>query len=120
MGLSAGLIAIAAASYAIAALTKSRSLPPNGLIGIRTRATRLSGAAWTAGHDAARPALLTSSAVSVSGAIGLTLLGISLDVQHSGDAAVVIIGVTTYAVALALVAWASVKANTAARDVGRD
>lgn len=117
LGFSAGLMAIAAVTYAIAALAQSRSLPLNGLIGIRTRATRRSEAAWIAAHDAARPALLASSVISVCGSIGAVLAGVALNAQRCGDAVVVVFGICTYVIALVLLARATVKANAAARKV---
>lgn len=59
--------------WAVSRAGASGALGPNGAVGIRTRATRRSEAAWRAGHAAAvRPALMTSvgpAAVSVPGAL---------------------------------------------------
>lgn len=117
VGLSAGLIAMALAAYAVAALAKSRHLPLSGMIGIRTRATRRSEASWIAGHDAARSALLTAAVIGVCGAATTVPLGLALASQQNGENIVLVLGLSTYVVVLALLGLATSRANTAAREV---
>ncbi|CAB4962402.1 unannotated protein [freshwater metagenome] len=52
-----GLVTVAAAMWFVARAGERGDLPRNGLVGIRTTATRASDRAWAAGHRAAaRPA----------------------------------------------------------------
>lgn len=120
LGLSTGLFAIGLVCYVGAALVKSRSLPPNGLIGIRTRATCRSTESWFAGHDAARPVLVAAAVVGICGAAITVVVGVALGLQCEGDGPVLLVAGSLYVVVLALLTWATVRAHKAARRVGPD
>jgi uncharacterized membrane protein len=72
----------------ITVLCATGRIPANGLLGIRTPATKRSGAAWTAGHRAAAK-LLVPAAVIVGGLSAAVILGWSvagLPVETTGHA----------------------------------
>ncbi len=52
-----GLVTLALVLLGTAAAIRGGSLPRNGAVGIRTRATRHCDACWAAGHAAASPGL---------------------------------------------------------------
>lgn len=101
--------------YAIAALAKSHSLPMNGMVGIRIPSTRRSEVAWFAGHDAARPALLGAAVVGLCGAVVTVLVGVLLGSSRSGDDTVTTVGLVAYGIVVAVVGFATYRADAAAR-----
>lgn len=119
IGLALGL----APSFALGALlfgmvarsAAEGSLDRNGLVGIRTRATRSSDEAWRAGHAAALPSMRVAGRVSLGSAVvlpGVALAGVGPGVVGAvaGAAAAVLIGVLLLA---------SRRADRAARAVAR-
>lgn len=89
--------------------SRTGTLERNGLVGIRTRATMASDAAWDAGHRAAAPALGAAAwACGVSG-----LAGTVLAIVGSWLAGVAVVG--GYLVLTATMVVATVRAGRAAR-----
>ncbi|MEU8892904.1 SdpI family protein [Streptomyces sp. NPDC048442] len=95
----------------------SGSIQRNSAIGIRTKATMASDAAWAKGHAAAAPTLtatfLTAYAV---GAISL-VTGVVMMVSDGRNPAVLVLPLCGLVVVLGLLVAASVRANAAARAV---
>lgn len=117
ISLAGGLIVIAVVCGAMSAMIASGALTRNGLVGIRTRATRRSDAAWSAGHEAARPAVRVTTVVSAAAALATVLVGIGLSGSPSADDATLVVGLSGYAVVLAVLGYACVQADRAARVV---
>ena len=66
-----GLVTVAAAMWFVARAGERGDLPRNGLVGIRTSATRASDRAWAAGHRAAAGPARTMAQVVVGLAVAL-------------------------------------------------
>ena len=64
-----GLVTVAVAMWFVARAGEQGDLPRNGLVGIRTSATRASDRAWEAGHRAAAGPALTMARVVVGIAV---------------------------------------------------
>jgi hypothetical protein len=89
-------------------------LARNGMMGIRTRATRSSDAAWEAGHQAAsRPMYWCAVACAVSLVV---VLGVA--VAGGSDGGVLLTAGVGGAVVMALLLFAVRQANGAARAAG--
>jgi hypothetical protein len=96
----------------------SGNIQRNSAIGIRTKATMASDAAWARGHAASEP-MLTATFLTAyaAGAISVAL-GVVMMVADSGNPAVLIVPLCGLVVVLGLLVAASVTANSAARAVG--
>lgn len=90
------------------------SLPLNDSVGIRSKHTRASPAAWTAGHAAAAP-LLTAAGIIAATLGVLTIVLAVLFGATWGMAPALVTGGTGYTVAVALVLVGTRRANRAAR-----
>jgi hypothetical protein len=81
-------LGLAVLGAVITVLCAAGRIPANGLVGIRTPATRCSEAAWTAGHRAAAqilvPAAVIVGALSVAVILGWNVAG--LPVETTGGA----------------------------------
>lgn len=97
-----GLLAVAAVCWWVRHAHRAGDLPPNGIIGIRTRATRQSHEAWDAGHEAASPWLLTTAVVGLVCGVLVLVLAIwgndtavvaSTVLMFAGFAAVIVLAV---------------------------
>lgn len=107
---SVGLLFLSGVLHFIKSATKSGVLDRNSAIGIRTRTTTSSDAAWEAGHHAAGPWLLAgaltgyfiallSTVLTVFGALAGTLGPAALLVPGSGFLAVCVMLVVATVVA---------------------
>lgn len=111
-----GLVVVGGAMLLIAGMGAKGSLARNGAVGIRTRATQVSDAAWQAGHESAAPVL------RVTGLLGLlcaVALAVSAAVWPWGEPLPVGTGVlfaAGYGVTLGGVLFATRRANAAARE----
>lgn len=113
VSLAVPLLSLGAVLLGVAQAIATGALPRNGLVGLRTSATRASDRAWAAGHSAARSALTATGVVLLASGLGAVLLAL-LSVS-AGDV-VVVAGWLVLAVGM-LVAVRS--ANAAARAADR-
>lgn len=109
-----GLLTLALVLLAVASGARSGSLERNGLIGLRTRSTRSSDAAWAAGHRAAYGALRATGWLC-AGCAAVTLL-VQLVVPASPAA--LLTGGVGYAGAVAGLLVSTRRADRAARRSG--
>lgn len=86
-------------------------LPRNGLIGLRTKATRRSDAAWTAGHQAAIPWVR----LSVGLGSGLAILGAIVSFTSVPVVIPAVLSGLGYLAFVGLLLWAIPVANRAAK-----
>lgn len=97
--------------------TKSGSLAPNSAVGFRTRATLASEQAWHLGHTTALPYLRLCALVgALTCAISL-IAAIAAAATGGSYAPAVLIAAIGWTGQLTLLLVASVKANTAAKQV---
>lgn len=113
-GLAGGLVALALFCFGVSLAVATRSLPPNALVGIRTRATRASAEAWYVGHRAARPAL------RLGGLVALVGMAVVLITGASDPDRVLPVGLASYGVVLVVLLAAAFLADRAARRVARE
>ncbi len=91
-------------------------LPVNGLLGIRTSATKRSESAWRTGYAAAQHLLRVAAVVALTGAVVTLVLPFALGVTtDAADAVTTVAMLSAYAVVTALLLWATRVANAAAR-----
>jgi hypothetical protein len=107
-----GLVLIAVLTELTARATAGGDLPVNGLLGIRTAATKRSEAAWRAGHAAALPALHVTAVAALVGA-AVTLVVALLGPDADGVTTVVLL--LAYAIVVVLLLWSTRAATAAAR-----
>lgn len=114
-----GLWVVAAVFALLARQIRNDALPRNHLVGIRTRATLRSDAAWQAGHRAAEP--LTRRTAQVAAAAGALTVLVAAGLEWAGVAESAAVPVTLavlglgYAVFLVLTLRLAVLAHRAAR-----
>lgn len=115
-----GLIVIALFMWLIVRSFTRGELPVNSVMGIRTRTTRSSEAAWRAAHAAATPGLRVIIVVAVAGAVIPVILAVALgpDTASGARATDLAVGVA-YAVVIILLVHVTVVADSAARKVER-
>jgi hypothetical protein len=116
--MSVGLLTLSGASALVARASRERSLSSNGVIGIRTGATKSSEVAWNAGHDAARPFLIAGAITTASMALIVAAVAVFTLIDGRSQDLAVWIGLTSYAVALGVLLAATRAANAAARRSG--
>lgn len=117
-----GALLFSLLSLGMGGAIKKGSLERNGAIGIRTKATLMSDAAWSEGHKAAIPYL---NAVAITGFMG-ALFSVLAFVFLKPDNGVVtgsqfVLPVATIIVQIAILLWSATKADKAAKlvDAGR-
>ncbi|MCX5204975.1 SdpI family protein [Streptomyces sp. NBC_00237] len=96
----------------------SGNIQRNSAIGIRTKATMASDAAWERGHAASAPMLTATFLTAYAAGAISVVLGVVMMVSDSANAAVIVVPLCGLVVVLGLLVAASVAANTAARAVG--
>lgn len=111
--LSAGLLVIAVLCQAIARAGARGSLPRQSQIGLRTRATKASDAAWESGHRAAAP-VLRVVALTIT---GFLLLGLVVALFGEAMPSLWMLA-AGYVVGIAGLLWGARAADQAARAVG--
>ncbi|MFE9252042.1 SdpI family protein [Streptomyces sp. NPDC007088] len=115
----AGLLTLGAVIHYMKSQVASGSIQRNSAIGIRTKATMSSDRAWQAGHTSAAPMLtVTFLTAYATGAVSLAL-GLAFTLSDTVNATVIIVPSAGLAGVLALITAAAIKANAAARAVGR-
>ena len=112
---SAALSAVCLLQFVMTQVGATRGMGPNRLAGIKTKATLASEGAWSAGHAAAQPALLTAAVTGFGLAIPLALWQASSDTDPT-PAFTVVCAVSAVAVAV-LFGLAVHRANRAARHI---
>ena len=116
LSLAAPVIAMGLVMLAVAAAIPAGSLVRNGLIGIRTRATRASDEAWVAGHRAAYRTVRGTGWSCL--AVGGLLVPLALLVDASHRAPVVLTGAgAAYLVVFVGLVLSVRRADRAARRV---
>jgi hypothetical protein len=115
--LAVALIVVSAACNWVARLTRARALDPNGAIGLRTRQTRRSEAAWYAGHDAARPFLMAATFTGVVGAVLVLVVAFLQRDDVTGQPVGVWLGIASLAVVVLVLVVGTSAANRAADAV---
>ena len=103
------------ATVAVAAIIATRSaatgnLTRNSSIGIRTRHTQASDDAWRAGHSAALPLMKLTGWIAIVVVVSAIMAGIAFDTTWS-----ISIGLFGLILEVAVVFWATARANRAAR-----
>lgn len=112
----AGLLIVALVLGMVAGMSRHGTLPPNGTIGLRTRATRASDAAWYAGHRAAARWLKLAVWICLFCAALVMATAILLPTtSEAGDLPVFVVLLASYAFLVAGVVVAVRAANRAAR-----
>ncbi|QHY97543.1 hypothetical protein SSPS47_20785 [Streptomyces sp. S4.7] len=91
----------------------------NSAIGIRTKATMSSDAAWEAGHAAAAPLLAVTFLTAYALGAITVLIGLVSALGDIDDAAVLVVPLGGILVFLGLLSTAAARANAAARATGR-
>ena len=95
------------------------SLEANSAVGLRTKATKSSNAAWRQGHQAARPLMLAAAITGMVGAITtLSLLLVDPESLSEGPTGLMIPGAALLAT-LALLISSGIQADRKAKDVLR-
>lgn len=104
----------------LVSMIQREKLPLNGLVGIRTSATRHCEKCWTVGHRAALPVLRLTVLVAVLVAVVTGVLVVWAPWGAGGvDLVAGISEVVGYSLVLGLVVWGAVVAHRAARAVHR-
>ncbi|WP_329035079.1 SdpI family protein [Streptomyces sp. NBC_01725] len=91
----------------------------NSAIGIRTKATMSSDAAWEAGHARAAPLLAVTFVTAYALGAITVLIGLVSALADIDDAAVLVVPLGGILVFLGLLSTAAARANAAARATGR-
>ncbi|GAA1346584.1 SdpI family protein [Falsarthrobacter nasiphocae] len=108
-----GLVLVSAVFLSVAGAAKAGTLPPNGAVGIRTRATKANDAAWYAGHIAGAPVLKLGGA----GGLVLAVVAAAVLIIARASTPALVISLAGYAAILAAAIISAVKANAAARPL---
>jgi uncharacterized membrane protein len=111
-----GLVLIAVLTELTTRAAADGDIPVNGLLGIRTAATKRSEAAWRAGHTAALPVLHLTAVAAVVGAAVTFVVALVLGADSNGITTLVLL--LAYAVVVLLLLRAAQVANAAARSAG--
>lgn len=106
-----GNLTIALTCAVLAFLARRGGLPRSALVGIRTRSTLRSDAAWDAGHRAAVPVMVAMALSSAAHAAAL----VAVELLDLPEAAGHVLAVSGFVVALALAGLAWHRADAAAR-----
>lgn len=113
----AGLVVLGLVMALVGSAVGRGTISRNSAVGIRTRATQSSDQAWQAGHRAAAPWLYASAAVGVSVGVVSIALSATLAAQGRTSAAVLVVPLGGAVVAMAVLVWATLKADGAARSI---
>ncbi|MFC3232086.1 SdpI family protein [Streptomyces nitrosporeus] len=114
-----GLLALGAVIHYVKNQVAGGKIQRNSVVGIRTRATMSSDGAWQAGHASAVPVLKATFLTAYATGATSLVLGLALSSGDAGNPVAFIVPAAGYAVVLALLIAASLKADAAARAVDR-
>ena len=106
-----GLVVIPAVCVPMTRAAAGGALDRNGLVGIRTRHTQASDAAWVTGHAAALPRVGRTVPVAA-----LTVVAAVVGAVLGGSGWGVVVGLTGLLTEAAVLVSATGRANTAARE----
>lgn len=87
---------------------------PNPVVGIRTKATMSSPAAWQVAHNAARPYLVRTVWSAVVGLVVQASIGVAAGFGSVASAAV---AVAVFVAVFVVLIYAALKGNAAAKDI---
>ena len=111
---AAGLLLIAVFAQLIVWAVTAGNLPVNGLLGLRTPATKRTQAAWDAGHRAAEPGLRVLVLVTVAAAVLPLPFAVGLGYRSDRAATAITLGLG-YAAVIGLLLVVAATADRAAR-----
>ncbi|URM91147.1 SdpI family protein [Streptomyces sp. MRC013] len=114
-----GLMALGVVIHYVKSKVASGGIQRNSVIGIRTKATMSSDSAWQAGHAAAAPMLTATFLTAYAMGVISSALGLTSTLGDAENPPVMVIAPGGLVVVLALLVIAAIKANSAARAVGR-
>lgn len=109
----AGYLIVAAVSVFLVVAQRRQFIGRNSVIGIRTRHTLASDAAWEAGHEAGVPYLYTMAVISFGHAVALLCVELS-DSTTAGN----VLSLSGWVLILVCAVLAVTAANRAAKSAG--
>ncbi|GAB3213524.1 SdpI family protein [Marinactinospora thermotolerans] len=115
VSLAVGLLTAAGVLLAVARSAAKGELERNPMVGIRTRTTLSSDAAWRAGHRAAAPWLTRAAQTALVAGIVSGVIAVVQAVTGAGGAAVLAVPGAGWILFLLLVVVAVRRADTAGR-----
>lgn len=107
----AGYLIVAAVSMFLVVAQRRQLIGRNSVIGIRTRHTLASGAAWDAGHEAGVPYLYAMAVISIGHAVALLCVELSA-ATRAGN----VLSLLGWVLILVCCALAVIAANRAAKS----
>lgn len=113
-----GICVVAGIAHYIRIATQRRILDRNAALGIRTRATSRSDAAWHTGHVAASPWLLTAAITGYFGAVATALSIAMCAADVIPDFGVFIVGLSSLLITAIAIVRGAVVAHAAAASIG--
>ncbi|MDO4760790.1 MAG: SdpI family protein [Corynebacterium sp.] len=118
INLVVGLVLFAGLGAFMATAIRNNTLVRNEALGIRTKATLASDAAWRAGHEAARPYLHGVVVVGLVGAgVSLAALPFALSDGEFVQWGLYALPVVSFVIQIMMFIWSAQKANAAAKVV---
>lgn len=114
-----GLMTLGVAIHCVKSKVASGGIQRNSAIGVRTKATMSSDSAWQAGHAAAAPMLTATFLTAYTMGVISSALGLTSTLIDAENSPAMVIPLGGLVVVLALLVISAIKANSAARAVGR-
>jgi uncharacterized membrane protein len=113
-----GLIMLALMVHYLKSQVASGNFGRNSAIGIRTKATMSSDAAWDAGHSAAAPMLTVAYLTAYAAGVITAAMVLALKLSDVDKPVFIVVPLCGMGLVIALVSAAAGKANSAARAAG--
>ena len=114
LSLGVGLVFLSLIIHFVRNEAVSGRLDRNSAIGIRTKATRSSDAAWLAGHRAAGPWLLVTAITGYVAGLTAIVIAVTLMATEGDNLAVMIVPLAGFVAVIALLITAASKADSSA------